>query len=79
MDNIEERYAAEIKSFGERVKEIRVKKGVTQLQLELKTGIDRAEISRIENGLNNIEFFTIVRLASALNLELGDFFHKDKE
>lgn len=71
---MEKRYKSEIKAFGKRVKSIRVRKGLSQLDLELESGISRTEISRIENGLKNIEFYTIVKLAVALNIRMGDFF-----
>lgn len=47
---------------------------MSQLDLELASGINRTEISRIENGQKNIEFFTIVKLAIALDVELNNFF-----
>lgn len=71
---MEKRYKTEIKAFGKRLKSIRQKKGLTQLDLELESGINRTEISRIENGSKNIEFYTIVKLAEALNVKLSDFF-----
>ena len=40
--------------------------------------INRTKASRIENGLKIIEFMTIVRLATALELELSDFFKPSK-
>lgn len=71
---MEKRYKTEIKAFGKRLKLIRQKKGMTQLDLEVESGISRTEISRIENGLKNIEFYTIVKLAIALEMSLIDFF-----
>jgi transcriptional regulator with XRE-family HTH domain len=71
---MEKRYKIEIKAFGKRLKSIRQKKGLTQLDLELESGISRTEISRIENGLKNIEFYTIVKLAEALGVSLSEFF-----
>lgn len=71
---MEKRYKIEITAFGERLKELRLKEGITQLDLEIQSGISRTEISRIENGLKNIEFFTIVKLAEALQINLVDFF-----
>lgn len=71
---MEKRYKAEIKAFGKRLKSIRQKKGLTQLDLELESGISRTEISRIENGLKNIEFYTIVKLAEALDVPLVELF-----
>lgn len=75
MNKEEKRYQIEIKSFGKRLKQIRESKNLLQLDLELSSGINRTEISRIENGQKNIEFFTIVKLAEALNVGLQDFFN----
>ena len=71
---MEKRFKSEIKAFGKRLKSIRVKKGLSQLDLELESGISRTEISRIENGLKNIEFFTLIKLAVALQIDVKDFF-----
>lgn len=72
------RYDIEIGNFGKRLKELRTKKKLSQLDLEISSGLNRTEISKIENGLKNIEFFTIVRLAEALEVELLEFFKKPK-
>lgn len=71
---MERRYKIEIGAFGKRIKQLRKKKGLSQLDLEIQSGINRTEISRIENGTKNIEFLTIVKLAVALDAELCDFF-----
>lgn len=72
------RFEKELILFGKRIKALRKELDISQLDLELRTGINRAEISRIENGLNNIEFLTIVKLAAALKVELVELF-TDKE
>ncbi|MDZ4071089.1 MAG: helix-turn-helix transcriptional regulator [Sediminibacterium sp.] len=74
MNKEEKRYKTELKQFGQRLREIREKNNLTQLQLEVMTSIDRSEISRIENGLRNIEFYTIVKLSVALETSISDFF-----
>ena len=71
---MEKRYKTEIKAFGKRLKSLRQKGEMTQLDLELESGISRTEISRIENGLKNVEFYTIVKLAEALDISLGELF-----
>lgn len=71
---MEKRYKIEITAFGKRVKELRRKKGLSQLDLEVQSGISRTEISKIENGQNNIRFMTIVRLAEVLEVNLASFF-----
>ncbi|HPH30718.1 MAG TPA: helix-turn-helix transcriptional regulator [Chitinophagaceae bacterium] len=71
---MEKRYKLEVEKLGARIKFLRRKKGLSQLDLEIQSGINRTEISKIENGLKNIEFLTIVRLAVALEVEISDFF-----
>lgn len=43
-------------------------------QFKLKPEGSRTEVSRIENSLKNIEFYTIVKLAEALDVTLEEFF-----
>jgi transcriptional regulator with XRE-family HTH domain len=74
VNKFEKRYNQEIVQFGERLRNIREQKKMTQLDVEIGSGINRTEISRIENGQKNIEFITLVKLAIALDVELQDFF-----
>jgi len=74
----ERRYKAELKSLGKRIKKIRLDKGLIQLDLEVKAGISRADISKIENGLKNIEFITIIKIAEALDVEVIELFRLEK-
>ncbi len=71
---MEKRYKKDVLAFGRRLKALRVEAGLTQLDLELQSGISRTEISKIENGQINISFMTIVKLADALDLEIVTFF-----
>lgn len=74
---MEKRYNIEIAAFGNRLKQLREERGYTQLDMEIHSGISRTEISRIENGLKNIEFMTVVKLAVALDVQLLDFFKSE--
>ena len=73
---MEKRYKIEVEKFGTKLKFLRRKRGFSQLDLEIQSGINRTEISKIENGLKNIEFMTIIRLAVALDVEISDLFEK---
>lgn len=75
----EDRYTYELKALGQRFKQLRRKKGLSQLDIEANCGINRTEISRIENGLKNIEFYTLVRLAEVLDVALYEFFQPSEE
>lgn len=68
-----DRYELEIKKFGARVRELREEKGMSQFDLEAASGIDRADISRIENGRLDIKFSSIVKLADALVIDISFF------
>lgn len=43
---------------------------LTQKQLSKLTGIDQADISKIENGKANPSIKTLTRIASAMNMNL---------
>lgn len=72
---VEDNYTNELERFGRRIKKLRYSKGLRQLDLEVATGIDRTDISKIENGLKNIEFFTMVRLCFAIGVTLDELFN----
>jgi len=74
----ERRYKAELKLLGRRIKKIRQDKNLIQLDLEVKAGITRSDISKIENGLKNIEFITIIKIAEALDVEVIELFRQEK-
>jgi transcriptional regulator with XRE-family HTH domain len=71
-----DRYTKELLELGERLRSIRLRKNLTQIDLEVKSGINNGDISRIENGQKNIEFYTLIKLAEALEVELVDLFKK---
>lgn len=63
-------------AFGTRVKEIRNNLLISQIELSEKSGIERAQISKIEQGKINVTLETIDKLSKALNVpmkELLDF------
>lgn len=58
-----------------KLKEIREEKGMTQEQLENKSGISRQTISAIENGrTNNVMSGTLTALAEALDTTIDAIF-----
>jgi transcriptional regulator with XRE-family HTH domain len=58
-----------LKSFGIRIKAIRLQHGLSQEQLGLIAELDRTYISGIERGLRNVSLINLERLALALNVE----------
>lgn len=71
---MEEQFKIEIQKFGKRVRQLRKERNLTQVDLELLCKINNGDLSRIENGQTNIEFFTIVKLAKALGVQLYELF-----
>ena len=56
--------------IGQQIAEIRKSKGLTQEQLHVLTGLDRANIAKIENGRYNTGIDIIGKIADALGVEL---------
>lgn len=54
--------------FGEHVKKLRQKKGLSQEQLGLLAELDRTYISGIERGKRNVSLINIIKLASGLDI-----------
>lgn len=59
---------------GNNIRKHRKKLKLTQLDLEVSTGIGRSEFSRIENGAKNLELSTLVKIADALKIPIADLF-----
>lgn len=59
--------------IGERIKKMRVKKNLTQMDLEAKTGILRANIARIEIGNHYPSLETLEKIAEALEVPVSTF------
>ena len=57
-----------LKELGERLRELRKAKGLTQEQIALDTGIDRGFISEIENGHKNPSMYTMARILRYLKV-----------
>ena len=53
-----------------RLKELRKSKGLTQVQMQMLTGIDQSDYSKIENGKRYYTFEQCKRIATALNTSM---------
>ena len=70
-----EEHSQEIKRrFGERVRELRKQKGLSQEMLALVSNLDRTYIGGVERGERNISLINIHKLADALNIPVKDIF-----
>lgn len=61
-----------LKDFGNRVRERRVARGLTQIELAEHAGVDRKTISRIENSRFSPSLANVLAIASALSVEARD-------
>lgn len=61
-----------LKQFGEKLREARVLKGLSQEALALSLEFDRTYISMLERGKRNPSLFTIYRIADFLEVKASD-------
>ena len=57
-------------TIGERIREARTAKGLTQEQLADVTGIHQTNISKLESGTANPSLRTLKRLAAGMGMKL---------
>jgi transcriptional regulator with XRE-family HTH domain len=60
--------------IGERIRRARLARGLSQGDLENRTGLLRCYLSRVENGHTEPSLQTLARLAAALEMPLVGFF-----
>ncbi len=53
-----------------RLRELRKAKGLSQLQMQILTGIDQSDYSKIESGKRNLSFSQCKRVALALDTSM---------
>jgi len=70
------RRAAQIQEhFGERVRELRKQKGLSQESLALACDLDRSYIGGVERGERNISLVNIYKIAEALGVPAKELFN----
>lgn len=63
-----------LEKFGKKVREERLRKGLSQEKLATRAGVHRTYIGMIERAEKNITLENIEKIARALNLNLKDIF-----
>lgn len=61
-------------AFGQKIKIVRLKQGLSQEKLAELTGLHRTYVGGIERGERNISLKNVKRLADALNISLESLF-----
>jgi transcriptional regulator with XRE-family HTH domain len=64
-------------NIGVTIRDFRLQKGMSQGDIEKRTGLLRCYLSRVENGHTVPSLETLQKIASALNLPLSQFFADD--
>lgn len=62
--------------FGERVREIRKEKGLSQEELSFRADLHRTYIGMIERAEKNITLLNIEKIANALEISINDLFNE---
>lgn len=62
------------KKLGERIKELRKSKGISQEKFSLSIGMDRTYFASVEAGKRNISIVNIEKIANGLNVSLSELF-----
>ena len=66
-----------LKIFGERVRQIRKVKDITQEELADRADLHRTYIGMIERAEKNITLLNIEKIANALEVKMQDLFKKN--
>ncbi len=60
--------------FGERIKILRKKTGLSQEKFALKIDMDRTYFATVESGKRNISLKNIEKIANGLNISISELF-----
>ena len=63
-------------NIGETVRNYRLQKGMSQGDIEKRTGLLRCYLSRVENGHTIPSLDTLAKIATAMDLPLAQFFNE---
>ena len=63
------------KKFGQKVRELRKERGLTQEELSLEIGTDNSYISNIENARYDIPLSRVRLIAKALQIDMRELFN----
>jgi HTH-type transcriptional regulator / antitoxin HipB len=64
-------YELRLEMLGEAIKEARQQQNLTQEQLGKLVGVQKAQISKLENNVTNARFDTVLKVFDALNAKVN--------
>lgn len=59
------------RAFGERVRELRLDRGLSQEALAERAGLSRNYVGDVERGMKNLSLYNLLRIAKALGVDAG--------
>ena len=65
-------------NIGETIRNFRLQKGMSQGDIEKRTGLLRCYLSRVENGHTIPSLDTLAKIAGAMEIPLAQFFVADQ-
>lgn len=65
-------------NIGETIRNYRLQKGMSQGDIEKRTGLLRCYLSRVENGHTIPSLDTLAKIATAMDVPLAQFFNEHK-
>ncbi|NTW32805.1 MAG: helix-turn-helix transcriptional regulator [Bacteroidetes bacterium] len=68
-DNYEQELQLEV--LGDMIKQVRLERNLTQEQLGKLIGVQKAQISKLENNTTNVTIYTVLRVFNALKAKLS--------
>ncbi len=68
-----------LKNIGINIKKLRKLKHLSQIELAVAVGIDRAYLSEIENGRTNVSINILYAIADSLELSIVDLLAENKD
>ena len=63
--------------LGNHIKRLRKQKGLTLSALCYRNGLEPSTVSRIESGLTEAKYLTLLKLANAFNMSISEFLKID--
>lgn len=64
----------EIKAISEQIRQLRIKRGLTQQELAERSNLSLPFINRLENNPKNISIETLMKILGTLDISLSNFF-----
>lgn len=68
-----------LKTFGDNLRKLRKEKGLSLREMSYACSIDNSKIAKIEKGMINITFTTLLQLATALETHASTLLHYEGE